>query len=531
MFCASVYSTNPMLMLRSLPKLILVLLVFAGSSFPASAQTSACFFKTFRLSGSFYERSNSVMVSSAGNIISGGSSSNCSGVTCDNSTALACFTGDGQLKWRCKIGYTIDSDLGDIVEGDDQSVIAAAWIEERTLVYKVDSSGTLVWNKVFTIPGITRAYPYKIIRSGQDYIVGGMATDASYDFSGFLYKVTENGDILWYKEISTQPTDFYITSMAAIGNGEFVMTGQVGSVPMMARLDGNGNVIRARQIPVTGTFYTSASVSLAGDGFLYSTFAVSGGAYVMKSKKNLDYVWSKRFVTSPLLGYNSKVKISGDNTNGCWIASNTAGYHIGWIHIDSTGALVSSGFQSNGSDAAILGVTQTATCQTVISGYLKMPNYNCFVAKLPYGDTLSCLSQTLACTVTDFPVAPADFPLVPATVPVTPAPYNLLVEPGEYVENMVCTTVNTGCASTIGLEEEHPQDFRIYPNPFDDHFYIGNDQLLTGLKLRLFDSTGRLIREIGNPGTIIFTGDLPRGIYLVEITGPGTRYVKKVIHP
>ena len=72
-------------------------------------------------------------------------------------------------------------------------------------------------------------------------------------------------------------------------------------------------------------------------------------------------------------------------------------------------------------------------------------------------------------------------------------------------ENWLIITNNAGNKayySTVPLanikENELEQFIKVYPNPFEDHFFVDdNDQVIEEIKI--FDNTGRLIKTVLNP--------------------------------
>lgn len=69
----------------------------------------------------------------------------------------------------------------------------------------------------------------------------------------------------------------------------------------------------------------------------------------------------------------------------------------------------------------------------------------------------------------------------------------------------------------------HPTTIIIYPNPFNDFIVINND----AKRLRFYNSTGLLVKEITNPNGLVNTKELLQGAYLIDIDGNRVILIKK----
>lgn len=90
---------------------------------------------------------------------------------------------------------------------------------------------------------------------------------------------------------------------------------------------------------------------------------------------------------------------------------------------------------------------------------------------------------------------------------------------------------NKAYYSTVPLanikENELEQFIKVYPNPFEDHFFVEDyDQVIEEIKI--FDNAGRLIKTVLNPNPIqeIYT-DFLSGIYHINIKAKDGRIMNK----
>lgn len=74
-------------------------------------------------------------------------------------------------------------------------------------------------------------------------------------------------------------------------------------------------------------------------------------------------------------------------------------------------------------------------------------------------------------------------------------------------------------------------EITVYPNPFNERFFITLQENHAFSKIEIFDYTGKLVRSIDSPGfgeiTLDMT-DLPKGIYFLRATGPESFSMKLV---
>lgn len=78
----------------------------------------------------------------------------------------------------------------------------------------------------------------------------------------------------------------------------------------------------------------------------------------------------------------------------------------------------------------------------------------------------------------------------------------------------------------LGLDENTPIAYAIYPNPSDDYFTLLTEESIERITLK--DINGRLIQVI-QPNTQVDVSELVAGIYLVEITHDGNVYSERIL--
>lgn len=98
--------------------------------------------------------------------------------------------------------------------------------------------------------------------------------------------------------------------------------------------------------------------------------------------------------------------------------------------------------------------------------------------------------------------------------------------------------IDAGAVQTSGVTSDFvgtaiPGDekFRVYPNPFSDHFTIGTAGEETVRSVAMYNMRGQLIQRIDSPGQDQLTirrGTLPPGIYFLRIEGDQV-YTRKIV--
>ncbi|MBN2806289.1 MAG: T9SS type A sorting domain-containing protein, partial [Prolixibacteraceae bacterium] len=97
-------------------------------------------------------------------------------------------------------------------------------------------------------------------------------------------------------------------------------------------------------------------------------------------------------------------------------------------------------------------------------------------------------------------------------------------EPSEIVEATTPLKVGVG---------EQEFNWNLYPNPFTDHFTLQLPGNKENLRLKVSDQNGRIVisQKLTETETQfrIETGELPAGLYIVEISGEKLHYSRKII--
>lgn len=97
--------------------------------------------------------------------------------------------------------------------------------------------------------------------------------------------------------------------------------------------------------------------------------------------------------------------------------------------------------------------------------------------------------------------------------------YNSPIITNEY------STIINGLLSTSDID--NPKNTSVYPNPTKDFLNIKSDT--TVAKIELFDSMGRILQSLNQPGNQINLQSLPNGVYIIKIHDSNGIHSKKII--
>ena len=82
---------------------------------------------------------------------------------------------------------------------------------------------------------------------------------------------------------------------------------------------------------------------------------------------------------------------------------------------------------------------------------------------------------------------------------------------------------------TLGILDESLRSLRIYPIPTRDILYFDIPNSLNVEQMRLVDITGKIILETNNVGSQFSLGDIPEGIYLIQLETNSGKISKRII--
>ncbi len=232
-------------------------------------------------------------------------------------------------------------------------------------IVKLDSVGMIEWAKTYSGPSMEGA-SYIIQTPDSGYMVNA-TYDGAANSKNWLLRLNENGDTLWTKTFSvgigpTLPPQQ--NSMASVNNAIYGLTGYYSPIPV--------------------TYLSAYFISVAGNGFLFSSKIYSPSIYGTDSR-SISKTYDGGFIMAGVIGtppsysdiYVIRTNAYGDTV---WTKSYDLSYHEAASDIKQTN---DSGFVITGY------VVNTATFQFNI-GIIKTNAIGDTLWTKLYGDTISC---------------------------------------------------------------------------------------------------------------------------------------------
>lgn len=242
-------------------------------------------------------------------------------------------------------------------------------------IIKTDAQGNVQWSNNYSSANMPYAWltSYHILPvsgTGPGYVFLGQAMDMNFDGWFHLFKISSSGNLVWSKVFSrNNKSEVY--DAAQLNEGGFVMVGE-----MIDSLS-NGENLAVIKTDANGNLLWSKIYDWAGFGSSGSTYAVSetsdqglvitggnGQMLLMKLSSSGTVQWAKTF-SSPgggqcinvlpndqLLvsgGYAPRFLIKTDNTGNLLWAKSYPGtpYYLSMTSVNSDGGFVFSGTDSN----------------------------------------------------------------------------------------------------------------------------------------------------------------------------------------
>jgi len=157
----------------------------------------------------------------------------------------------GNLEWGKNYGGS-DRDIGySILQTDDGFIIAGETISTGKVnpeiwIFKIDSSGNIIWEKNFGGSGYNSAY---CIRQSLDggFIAAGKKSSAAGDADIWIAKLKSNGDLDWEKTYGSS-YDEIAYSIQQTSDGGFIVSGEIKTSAgdtdfLILKLNNNGDLV------------------------------------------------------------------------------------------------------------------------------------------------------------------------------------------------------------------------------------------------------------------------------------------------
>ncbi len=244
-------------------------------------------------------------------------------------------------------------------------------------VLKLDSSGSVMWQIAYMVPGI-RLYPLssETTSDGGLTIVGLTTYPGDRPMDSFVLRLGPTGDVMWQKVYGADGTD-QLTSIRKTRDGGFIASGQTDSGGARAfdawavRLDESGNVIWQKTFGGTGNDGLTDIVE-AGDG---SFVAVGGAAsfgngpfdirtWALALDKMGNVLWQRAYGPGALTSVLQ-------TTDGNFLTGGIIGNDAGFLKLDKAGRILWQRSYGGPRDDDVFSVQQISAGGFVAAGHTK----------------------------------------------------------------------------------------------------------------------------------------------------------------
>ncbi len=475
-----------------------------------------------------------------------------------------------------------------IVKTFDNKYILAGVESNEALVFKIDSTGHIIWKKKI---GSSNNESFNSLISTRDscyVIVGNIISTVDSSSDILCVKINTNGDTLWTKEIDMGHNDYALSVQQTNDNG-YILSGYSSqnstplSVIVVVKLDAGGNLIWGKTY--AGSNYDNFANSIKqmpDSGYIVTGFTDSlstdfPSTYLMRLTATGDISWTKKQVITSsnyTIGYDV---IVSDSSLICFLAKNNInnnsiimktdfGGNVLWckkynvsgyyyygnglpplkIHsisdsvfifnsgqsftkIDSSGNLL---WSKSGQLALLVDVQENSDKGFISFGfpYILVKPYGNGLITIIKSDSLGNSSGSNCNFWNSMPTYSA-FPINLSAVNFTSASTASIIASHPVISCSSLTIYGDGCV--VGNIEESNSDkstFQVYPDPATDKITIGT--LQKGF-LEILNIQGQIIfqQSLQEEKTDINVREFAKGIYILKLSNNNktevTRFVKK----
>jgi hypothetical protein len=437
------------------------------------------------------------------------------------------------------------------------------------IAMKFNSNLELEWARQLRVFNDDDLGTVKVLSNGSILYGGGLGAFFSPLLGGSLYKLDADGNVLWVKAYPGSDDD-RISQIFELPNGDLLLAnrrGVSGQPTFFLHTDSDGNILNQFILEYEDQALKPTSMTFDGTTF-YAVSRVLNDAFeavMLFTAFNLEEViWSKtldpvlEFVSAsihpkPDGGFSALGQIvdPGSVFNGMdiWLFETEATGNSGWskrlfrpnngftelgsglIHLPDGDLLVSYRFQTESGFVPVFSrfndqgeltwirqsLGSSMSYQALITDEIVLmagPSVNGGV-----GLGTSTIDAITACGTAEINVAVDELSITTTDVNVVFGDSDIEEDVPEFNSIDLSFDLLELCSATLGLENETKSDFRIYPNPSQNVFFI--EGLSRSSKLILSDLSGRAIMtELISPvKNQIELNHLSSGVYLISIDG------------
>ena len=191
---------------------------------------------------------------------------------------IFCTDPSGGILWsKTCVNDTIKDPSTDVIVCSDGSVMTLGKRNYDMHLMKTDINGNLQWSKIFDDSGQSYTRGKDVIRTSDgNLVIAGLESDPTYYVNkGFIMKIDNSGNVLWFKTYSdtAQVPYTWFNKIIELPSGELVTSGTNNlSQLIFTKCDANGNLISSRSILGTSllSYEDFQSLSISGNRIIFS---------------------------------------------------------------------------------------------------------------------------------------------------------------------------------------------------------------------------------------------------------------------
>lgn len=521
------------------------------------AQVSEEWVRRYNGPGNSFDVASKLYLDSQGNVYVSGSSV---GTGTFNDFIVLKYNNAGSQQWAARFDHAGRSDELRTSAFDSTGNVYGAGFSTDSLnniyftVIKVNSSGAVVWSKLFYFPGYPNTYAQSIcIDHAGNIIIAGTGTSEASKQRILLLKIDPSGSEIWRTVYSSSTTSNDLSTTVGVDNSNMIYlagSSEPGTLLfdyVLLKYSSSGSRVWERRYGGPATDDKPYAMTIDGANNIIvtgsSSFASSSADYTtIKYNGSGDSLWVKKYdgggsfdiPFTVITDEDNKVYITGSSRSGTSLGSEDIAT-IKYSPLGNVEWLARFNGAANGSDIGY-GLVTDPDHNVYIAGSSDTGNFHMVYALVKY-NSLGDFKWLRTYSVS--PTTPEDFAYTAAL-----DKQNNIFVTGISFDNVTDYDITTiKYSQSIGIDpisNELPKDHKLYqnfPNPFNPETVIAFDlPVSSNVSLMIYDTLGKVVGSYINSGLKVgkyefkFNGSsLPSGIYFYRLIADNYTDIRKMI--
>ena len=408
-------------------------------------------------------------------------------------------------------------------------------------IFKIDSSGTILWNTNIIRSGYINFSTSVLQAYDRNYIAAGTSQEFQFNSYDQFYvtKVDTSGNLLWAKVYQTSGLN-YCNQIIQTHDSCFVLIGSSdypSNSTNIIKINSTGNVIWAKNLSSPGNTFIGHSIQETNDQcFIITGWNFQNGLFVfnaslVKIDSTGTLLWGKSFGGN-FNDYGLRIKQTPDN--GFLITGYTGSFNLNnWdsylIKTDSMGSLLWSKTYGGSGNEQCYDMDLSSDSGCIMIGFTSSfgLGYNdCYIIKTDFiGNSGGCFEfnpQTINDTI--------NIMSNNLFIQVLNEGYQFPV--GAFTSNF--GDVSVACMGNVGVNDffTETKNIIIYPNPSTGIFTFSSSYNFANAAIEIYDVHGDCIYSdniINSNQKKICIDKMVDGIYFVKVSEEEKKYSRKII--